>query len=303
MKLILAIRAKNTQCARQVLTQGACEVIKSRLESQDPALRNMVDGCLALGVPCEREGQGLHWFLIDDQVRSPVGWLAVAEVEFCFSAAWLRQQAMQIRYLKGVAYCDAAAAWAQFLPVHDHSPQKMQRGEGIDWKGEPLPPAEPPIEQPVVRRTEPVAASDNAALATSENLPEFSPEQASDQPSNQTPKTAPKRKARRKNTADAQAPNPSGKTEQREQQALAGEPPTKPHRLSLKKVPSPVGDGQASTAQFACADAAEIAAPVSLSLPLEGLATKRSGAKPGTKSTAKKRRRPPVDEEQLDLFG
>lgn len=148
MKLIVAIRAKNTQAARQLLAECPCAILKSRLESQDPALRNLVEGCYARGLLCEREGLGVHWLLVESELAVS-SWRERAGVEVCFTEPWLRQQALAIRYLKGVAYCDAAAAWAEFVPWSGREPTAIQQGDGVDWAGLPLTPLPAPSPQPV----------------------------------------------------------------------------------------------------------------------------------------------------------
>lgn len=137
MKLVVAIREQSASKARDYLDGLGAEIIKSRFETQDPALRNLVDGLVARGLEMEREGTGLYWYL----VASPLAaehWLAHESVAVCFTHAWFHQQAMGIRYLKGMAYCDAAASWADFLPF-DQCPATQQASQGdIDWRGLPV---------------------------------------------------------------------------------------------------------------------------------------------------------------------
>ncbi|AFU97579.1 hypothetical protein [Simiduia agarivorans] len=137
MKLVVAIREQSASKARDYLERLGAEIIKSRFETQDPALRNLVDGLGARGLELEREGTSLYWYL----VASPLAaehWLAHESVAVCFTHDWFHQQAMGIRYLKGMAYCDAAASWADFLPF-DQCPATQQACQGdIDWRGLPV---------------------------------------------------------------------------------------------------------------------------------------------------------------------
>lgn len=146
MNLVVAIRAQTSTLARQALAPLRGELVKSRLEAQDPALRNLVDGLCARGLANELAGASLHWFLVATEATVQA-WGEQPGVAVCFSADWLRQQALRIRYLKGIAYCDAAAAWADYLPFEGQLASAVQEGEGIDWTGQPLQ-VSPPISEP-----------------------------------------------------------------------------------------------------------------------------------------------------------
>ncbi|UTA46431.1 hypothetical protein L1F30_09615 [Simiduia sp. 21SJ11W-1] len=349
MKFILAIRAKNTQAARQLLAGAQCDVIKSRFESQDPALRNLVDGCFARGLPVEREGAGLHWFLVASAGRPAASWLQEAGVEVCFVADWLRQQALQIRYLKGVAYCDAAAAWADFLPWLNHAPLREQAGEGISWAGAPLVAPVGPADgeqcqahpsKPVQPESLPPAAKADSQ-AESQTEPQTEP-QAEPAPvavnpkprakkiivkkARATPALQPVTEGERKpesaaghiqsgqrlvRTPKIERPQtPPADAESAAEQSINVQPatenaaaqplpaaqreealPPKPR----KKIPAE------KSAQFKEAGAQKVN-PVPMSLPLED-ASVAVAASTKVALRAPKRRRAPVDEEQLDLFG
>ncbi|WP_390590369.1 hypothetical protein [Simiduia litorea] len=134
MKVVVAIRASNPSQARQLLADQACEIHKSRFESQEPALRNLIDGLYRRGLDVELKGASLAWFLIEGAL-SPTQWLERSAVAICFSFDWFQQQAAQIRYLKGIAYCDAAADWAQLLPINGGAAHVVQSEGKLDWQG------------------------------------------------------------------------------------------------------------------------------------------------------------------------
>lgn len=136
MKVVVAVREISPSRAQQWLTDQACEVIKSRLDTQEPALRNLVDGLYLRGLKAEQGG--LFWFLVEAELN-PAQWLACEPVSVCFAWDWLTQQARQIRYLKGLAYCDAAAGWAQHVPFDDVTEIHGQ-STGVDWQGFPVVP-------------------------------------------------------------------------------------------------------------------------------------------------------------------
>lgn len=137
MKLVVAIREHSASKARDYLSGLGAEIIKSRFETQDPALRNLVDGLVSRGLQLECDGVGLHWYLVTSPLAAE-HWLVHESVAVCFTHAWLHQQAMAIRYLKGIAYCDAAAAWADFLPFEQTPAVQLASHGGIDWRGLPV---------------------------------------------------------------------------------------------------------------------------------------------------------------------
>lgn len=184
MNLVVAIRAQTSTLARQALAPLRGELVKSRLEAQDPALRNLVDGLCARGLASELAGASLHWFLVDTEA-SVQAWRDQPSVAVCFSAEWLRQQALRIRYLKGIAYCDAAAAWAVYIPFEGQAATAVQAGEGVDWAGQPLQETvlhsapELPLceaQEPPKKRKAPAKVRRQPALAT---LPTPGPQQQS----------------------------------------------------------------------------------------------------------------------------
>ncbi|MDN3640012.1 hypothetical protein QWY82_14520 [Simiduia curdlanivorans] len=134
MKVVIALRASNASQARQLLAEQACEIHKSRFESQEPALRNLIDGLYRRGLDVELQGASLAWFLVEGSL-TPTQWLEQSAVAICFSFEWFQQQAAQIRYLKGIAYCDAAAGWAQLLPLDGTAPSVAQPEGKLDWQG------------------------------------------------------------------------------------------------------------------------------------------------------------------------
>ena len=134
MKVVVALRASNPNQARQFLAEQQCEIHKSRFEAQEPALRNLIDGLYQQGLAIELQGASLAWFLIEADL-TPKQWLAQSSVAICFSFDWFKQQTTLIRYLKGIAYCDAAASWAKLLPINRRPASAVQSEGVLDWQG------------------------------------------------------------------------------------------------------------------------------------------------------------------------
>lgn len=134
MNLVLALRESNSSRLSQRLAELGLSLVRSRYEAMEPALRNLIDGLFGRGLVPEREGLGLCWCLVESD-RDPAFWLGQPGVAVCFDQRWLQQQSLQIRYLKGIAYCDAAAAWAALLPFEDRAAEQSQPA-GLDWQGQ-----------------------------------------------------------------------------------------------------------------------------------------------------------------------
>lgn len=141
MNLVLALRESNPSRLAPRLAELGLSLIRSRYEALDPALRNLIDGLYSRGLALEREGQGLCWCLVESE-RDAAFYVGQPGVAVCFDQRWLQQQCLQIRYLKGIAYCDAAAAWAALLPF-EAQPAQQAQAWGLDWCGTLVPGAEP----------------------------------------------------------------------------------------------------------------------------------------------------------------
>lgn len=135
MKLIIAIRALNSSKAAQALSAQGATVIKSSFERSEPALRNFVEGFHARGLSYDIQGYGVYWLLIDDE-KSPDYFQTCCAVECVFTETWLAEKSQKVRYLKGIAYCDATSAWADEFLLKD-----QQRDIDMTFPPE-MPPAE-----------------------------------------------------------------------------------------------------------------------------------------------------------------
>lgn len=112
MQKYLALRAKKLNFAKKALSAVGCDVLNSNVERIEPALRNLAEGLHKKGMVYDIDGCGVFWVLVDDE-RSVESYQDFSAVECVFSEGWYREQAQKVRYLKGMAYCDATEAWAE----------------------------------------------------------------------------------------------------------------------------------------------------------------------------------------------
>jgi len=118
MEIYIAVRAQKLSDAKNALAAANITVLNSLVDRIEPAIRNMAEGLHRLGVVYDIAGCGVYWLLVeggDDLER----FYRFSAVECAFSAAWYQQQAAKVRYLKGIAYCDATEEWAGLFSLAD----------------------------------------------------------------------------------------------------------------------------------------------------------------------------------------
>jgi len=118
MEIYIAVRAQKLSDAKNALAAANITVLNSLVDRIEPAIRNMAEGLHRLGVVYDIAGCGVYWLLVeggDDLER----FYRFSAVECAFSAAWYQQQAAKVRYLKGIAYCDATEQWAGLFSLAD----------------------------------------------------------------------------------------------------------------------------------------------------------------------------------------
>ncbi|TQV78073.1 hypothetical protein FKG94_13410 [Exilibacterium tricleocarpae] len=120
MKKFLAVRARTLFAAKSALISQGIEVVKANVERSEPALRNLVEGLHQRGLTYDIDGLGVFWLLVDSP-HEPDYFTGFSAVECAFSELWLQQAAQKVRYLKGIAYCDATSAWADEFVIKDQS--------------------------------------------------------------------------------------------------------------------------------------------------------------------------------------
>jgi len=120
MEIYIAVRAQKLSDAKNALAAANVTVLNSLVDRIEPAIRNMAEGLHRLGVVYDIAGCGLYWLLIEggDDLGHFYGFSAV---ECAFSAEWYQQQAAKVRYLKGIAYCDATEEWAGLFSLADQA--------------------------------------------------------------------------------------------------------------------------------------------------------------------------------------
>jgi len=120
MEIYIAVRAQKLSAAKNALAAANVTVLNSLVDRIEPAIRNMAEGLHRLGVVYDIAGCGVFWLLIEggEDLERFYGFSAV---ECAFSAAWYQQQAAKVRYLKGIAYCDATAEWAGQFSLADQA--------------------------------------------------------------------------------------------------------------------------------------------------------------------------------------
>ncbi|GEM_PF-957243 len=118
MEIYIAVRAQKLSDAKNALAAANITVLNSLVDRIEPAIRNMAEGLHRLGVVYDMAGCGVYWLLIEagDDLEHFYGFSAV---ECVFSATWYQQQAAKVRYLKGIAYCDATEEWAGLFSLAD----------------------------------------------------------------------------------------------------------------------------------------------------------------------------------------
>lgn len=110
----LAVRAASSTAAKDLLENDGAHVINYALEKRDPALRNVSESLLDLGMEYRINNQTIHWLLIEDEL-SVEDHLSKPYVEIAFSSNWFEKEKERIRQLRGIAYLDACLEIAQKL--------------------------------------------------------------------------------------------------------------------------------------------------------------------------------------------
>lgn len=110
----LAVRAASSTSAKELLENEGAHVINYALEKRDPALRNISDSLLDLGMEYRINNQTIHWLLIEDELCIE-DHLSKPYVEIAFSSNWFEKEKERIRQLRGIAYLDACLEIAQKL--------------------------------------------------------------------------------------------------------------------------------------------------------------------------------------------
>ncbi|WP_439134746.1 hypothetical protein [Pseudomaricurvus sp.] len=110
----LAIRATSGSAAKERLENQGAQVINYALEKRDPALRNISDALLNLGLEYRLDNQTIHWVLIEDNLTTEEH-RACSHTEIAFYADWFTEEKNRIRQLRGTAYLDACSLIAQKL--------------------------------------------------------------------------------------------------------------------------------------------------------------------------------------------
>lgn len=110
----LAVRAASGTAAKDFLESRNARVIDYALEKRDPALRNISESLLDLGMEYWINDQTIHWVLIEDSLTSEEH-QANDRIEIAFYADWFAAEKKRIRQLRGAAYLDACSLVAQKL--------------------------------------------------------------------------------------------------------------------------------------------------------------------------------------------
>lgn len=120
MEIYLAVRAQKLSDAKNALAAANVDVLNSNVDRIKPAIRNLAEGLHHRGVVYDIAGCGLFWLLVEggDDIGRFCGFSAV---ECVFAAEWYEVQAAKVRYLRGIAYCDATAEWADQFSVADQT--------------------------------------------------------------------------------------------------------------------------------------------------------------------------------------
>lgn len=120
MEIYLAVRAQKLSDAKNALTAANIDVLNSNVDRIEPAIRNLAEGLHRRGVVYDIAGCGLFWLLVEG--GDDIGRFSdFSAVECVFSAEWYQVQAAKVRYLKGMAYCDTTAEWAEQFPLADQT--------------------------------------------------------------------------------------------------------------------------------------------------------------------------------------
>jgi hypothetical protein len=120
MQKYIAVRLKSVHHGLTGFSIQEAKVINYSLEKRDPALKNIMESLLELGLEFNIDGCGIYWFHIDDD-RDLEFYRSLREVEFVFSTEWLDGKKAGIRGYSGMAYVDACTAIAKELSIKDQS--------------------------------------------------------------------------------------------------------------------------------------------------------------------------------------
>ena len=120
MEKYLALRAQKLVDLKNALKAIDCDILNTQVERIEPALRNMAEGLHRRGMVYDIAGHGVFWVRVNDE-RSVESYSEYSAVECAFSVDWFKMQAQKVRYLRGIAYCDATEAWGDDFPLADQT--------------------------------------------------------------------------------------------------------------------------------------------------------------------------------------
>ena len=90
------------------------------MEKRDPALKNLGEALLDLGLEYKLGSQTLHWLhLKSDQSSAEILQHNAFELVIC--GRWFEQEKHRIRRLKGIDYIDGCAKIAASLPLKNQA--------------------------------------------------------------------------------------------------------------------------------------------------------------------------------------
>ncbi len=118
MQKYVAVRLKSVHHGLTGFSIQDAKVINYSLEKRDPALKNIMESLLEIGLEFTIDGCAIYWFHIDDD-RDLEFYRSLREVEFDFSTQWFEGKKAGIRGYSGMAYVDACAAIAKELVIKD----------------------------------------------------------------------------------------------------------------------------------------------------------------------------------------
>ena len=88
------------------------QLVESRLEARDPALRNITEALFERGLKYSVDGCSLYWFQVDDD-NTVEYYQECNEVECVFSSDWFEEEKKKIRYYQGIKYVDECYGLAE----------------------------------------------------------------------------------------------------------------------------------------------------------------------------------------------
>ena len=122
IKKYLALRVRQYNDIVTFLQQQGVEILHSRLETRDQALRNFTEGLFDSGMERVIDRHELRWMLVQGELDEQVvnSW---SLCELCLDEQWFENYKNNIRHYNGVAYWDATYGLAQELSL---KPQDRQ---------------------------------------------------------------------------------------------------------------------------------------------------------------------------------